>query len=217
MKMLTMWKVAILEEGFPTFPFLVSTTSSFSSLCFTWLAKNGLLLTIFKISGCQKNKLLRTIFKILLWIITKLTLQPFSGSFQDLDPADCSKHNHHNWLSPLSWLSYRTKRMIDNHLSSNQLGQARSEVWTINLKIQETLWLKSLQFCHPCQAYHCHRVFHLVVLRTWKRLHRVCFLVVSIIQEVVHWEDANLRIDDNDEHFDDDGWWCYLHCTMCIL
>ena len=40
------------------------------------------------------------------------------------------------------------------------------------------------------------------MLRTWKRLHRVCFLVVSIIQEVVHWEDANLWIDDNDEHDD---------------
>ena len=157
MKMFTMWceKLQFLGaggRGVPTFPFLVSTTSSFSSLCFTWLAKNELLRTIFKISGFQKtnfwnhlqnlwlsrNEILRTIFKILLWIITKVTRQPFSGSFQDLDPADCSKHNHHNWLSPLSWLSYRTKRMIDNHLSSNQLGQARSEVWTINLKIQET-------------------------------------------------------------------------------
>ena len=172
--------------------------------------------TIFKISGCQGMKFWepnqnpfvdhhQAHSTTILWI--------FSGSWSSW----LLKHNHHDWLSPLSWLSYRTKRMIDNHLSSNQLGQAWSEVWTINLKIQESMWLKSLQFCHPCQVYHCHRVFHLVVLRTWKRLHRVCFLVVSIIQEVVHWEDANLRIDDNDEHFDDDGWWCYLHCTMCIL
>ena len=172
--------------------------------------------TIFKISGCQGMKFWEPNHNpfvdhhqahstTILWI--------FSGSWSNW----LLKHNHHDWLSPLSWLSYCTNRMIDNHLSSNQLGQAGSEVWTINLKIQETMWLKSLQFCHPCQVYHCHRVFHLVVLRTWKRLHWVCFLVVSIIQEVVHWEDANLRIDDNDEHFDDDGWWCYLHCTMCIL
>ena len=136
MKMLTMWKVAILEEGFPTFPFLVSTTSSFSSLCFTWLAKNGLLLTIFKISGCQKNKLLRTIFKILLWIITKLTLQPFSGSFQDLDPADCSNiitmidyHHYHDYhIAQKGWLII-TSPLI----SSARLG-LRSEPSTWKFK-----------------------------------------------------------------------------------
>ena len=150
MKMLTMWKVAILEEGFPTFPFLVSTTSSFSSLCFTWLAKNGLLLTIFKISGFQKtnfwnhlqnlwlsrNEILRTIFKILLWIITKLTLQPFSGSFQDLDPGDCTNiitmidyhHYHHYHIAQKIWLII-TSPLI----SSARLG-LRSEPSTWKFK-----------------------------------------------------------------------------------
>ena len=50
-------------RGVPTFPFLVSTTSSFSSLCFTWLAK---------------NELLRTIFKILLRIITRISLELYN-------------------------------------------------------------------------------------------------------------------------------------------
>ena len=174
MKMLTMWKVAILEEGIsylsfsrlhnlllllPLFHLVGKEWSSVNHLQNLWFSKNKLLKPSSKslvVKEWNSENHLQNPFvdhhqahsTTILWI--------FSGSWSSW----LLKHNHHEWLSPLSWLSYRTKKMIDNHLSSNQLGQAGSEVWTINLKIQESMWLKSLQFCHPCQVYHCHRVFH---------------------------------------------------------
>ena len=136
MKMLTMWKVAILEEGI-------------SYLSFSRLHNLLLLLPLFHLVGKEwfsvnnlqnlwlsRNEILRTIFKILLWIITKLTLQPFSGSFQDLDPADCSNiitmidyHHYHDYhIAQKGWLII-TSPLI----SSARLG-LRSEPSTWKFK-----------------------------------------------------------------------------------
>ena len=150
MKMLTMWKVAILEEGIPylSFPRLHNLLlllplfhlvgkewSSVNHLQNLWFSKNKLLKPSSK-SLVVKEWNSENQIKILLWIITKLTLQPFSGSFQDLDPTDCSNiitmidyHHYHDYhIAQKRWLII-TSPLI----SSARLG-LRSEPSTWNFK-----------------------------------------------------------------------------------